>query len=75
VAPSDRRVSNTLDAAFCNEATEPAQSKSQPELFNSDQCSEFTSEAFTSRLIQRRVAISIYVSGRALDDVMIERLW
>lgn len=69
------RVSNTLDAAFCIEAAEQALSKSRPEIFNTDQGSQFTSEAFTSMLTRQHVAISMDGRGRALDNVMIERLW
>lgn len=69
------RLSNTLDAAFCVEALEAALAQGQPEIFNTDQGSQFTSEAFTSRLIAERVAISMDGRGRATDNVFIERLW
>lgn len=69
------RLSNTLDLEFCLEALEEALATTQPEIFNSDQGSQFTSIAFTSRLEQSGVAISMDGRGRALDNVFVERLW
>ena len=69
------QLSNTLDAAFCVEALKAALSEGQPEIFNTDQGSQFTSEEFTSRLLEREIAISMDGRGRALDNVFIERLW
>jgi putative transposase len=69
------RLSNTLDAGFCIAALEEALSRGTPEIFNTDQGSQFTASAFTSRLQQRDVAISMDGRGRALDNVFIERLW
>ena len=69
------KLSNRLDSEFCVEALEEALAQSQPEIFNSDQGVQFTSEAFTSRLLNRAVAISMDGRGRALDNVFIERLW
>ena len=69
------RLSNTLDAAFCIEAAEAALSRGRPEIFNTDQGSQFTSEAFTSLLVRNCVAISMDGRGRAMDNVFIERLW
>jgi len=69
------RLSNSLDASFCIEALEEAMEAKQPEIFNTDQGSQFTSESFTSRLTCRGVAISMDGRGRALDNVFIERLW
>jgi putative transposase len=69
------RLSNTLDATFCIEATEAALSRGRPEIFNTDQGSQFTSEGFTSLLVRNCVAISMDGRGRALDNVFIERLW
>ena len=69
------RLSNTLDVGFCLEALEEALSQSQPEIFNSDQGVQFTSEAFTSRLLSRTVRVSMDGKGRALDNVFVERLW
>jgi putative transposase len=69
------RLSNTLDVGFCLEALEEALSRSKPEIFNSDQGVQFTSEAFTSRLLGSAVRISMDGKGRALDNVFVERLW
>lgn len=69
------RLSNTLEGSFCVEALEAALSHGRPEIFNSDQGSQFTSTAFTARLEQVGVAISMDGRGRALDNVFIERLW
>ena len=69
------RLSNRLDSGFCVEALEEALAQSQPEIFNSDQGSQFTSVEFTSRLLDRAVAISMDGRGRALDNAFIERLW
>jgi putative transposase len=69
------RVSNTLDAEFCVEALEAALARERPEIFNTDQGTQFTSRAFTSVLQAARVAISMDGRGRALDNVFIERLW
>ena len=60
---------------FCVEALEAALSRGRPEIFNTDQGSQFTSEAFTSVLQQQQVAISMDGRGRWLDNVFIERLW
>jgi putative transposase len=70
------RVSNTLDASFCVEALEEALDRHDaPEIFNTDQGSQFTSEAFTGLLASRGVAISMDGRGRWMDKVFIERLW
>ena len=69
------RLSNTLDVGFCLEALEEALSQSRPEIFNTDQGVQFTSEAFTSRLLDSAVRISMDGKGRALDNVFVERLW
>ena len=69
------RLSNRLESDFCVEALEEALAQSQPEIFNSDQGVQFTSDAFTSRLLNREVAISMDGRGRALDNAFIERLW
>lgn len=69
------RLSNTLEGTFCIEALEEALSAARPEIFNSDQGSQFTAAAFTSRLEARGVAVSMDGRGRALDNVFIERLW
>ena len=69
------RLSNTLTGSFCLEALDEALSQDQPGIFNSDQGSQFTATAFTSRLESRGVAISMDGRGRAIDNVFIERLW
>jgi len=69
------RLSNTLEGSFCLEALDEALAMSRPEIFNSDQGSQFTAAAFTGRLEQSGVAISMDGRGRALDNVFVERLW
>lgn len=70
------RVSNTMTADFCVAALcEALALYGTPEIFNTDQGSQFTSEAFTGILKEADVAISMDGVGRAIDNVMIERLW
>jgi putative transposase len=69
------RLSNTLDATFCVEAVAEALGLARPEIFNTDQGAQFTSEAFTSLLVRSCVAISMDGRGRVTDNVFIERLW
>ena len=69
------RLSNTLTGDFCIEALEAALSRATPEIFNTDQGSHFTAAAFTSRLIEKGIAVSMDGRGRALDNVYVERLW
>ena len=69
------RLSNTLQGEFCIEALKEALSRTQPEIFNTDQGCQFTSTTFTSVLKDRGAAISMDGRGRALDNVFIERLW
>jgi len=69
------RLSNTLAVDFCLEALEEALQIARPELFNSDQGSQFTSQEFTGRLESAGVKISMDGRGRALDNVFVERLW
>lgn len=69
------RLSPTLEGTFCLEALDEALGISRPEIFNTDQGSQFTSRAFTSRLEERGIAISMDGRGRALDNAFIERLW
>ena len=70
------RVSISMDAAFCVEALEEAFAKyGQPEIFNTDQGSQFTGEAFTDALKARGVAISMDGKGAWRDNVFVERLW
>ena len=70
------RVSNTMDAEFCVDALQEALARfGRPEIFNSDQGSQFTSWAFTGVLQQAGVRISMDGRGRWMDNVFIERLW
>lgn len=69
------RLSNTLEGTFCCEALDEALSIGKPEIFNTDQGSQFTAVKFTSRLDSCGIAISMDGRGRALDNVFIERLW
>ena len=69
------RLSNTLDGAFCQECLEAALALGQSEIFNTDQGSQFTSLAFTSRLEAAGIRISMDGRGRALDNIFVERLW
>lgn len=68
-------VSVTLDAWFCVEALKRALSMGTPEIFNSDQGSQFTSAAFTGVLREAGVAISMDGRGRVYDNIFVERLW
>jgi putative transposase len=69
------RLSNTLEADFCVAALEQALSLGQPEIFNTDQGSQFTSEAFTGLLLEQGIRISMDGKGRCMDNVFVERLW
>ena len=70
------RLSNTMDAGFCVDCLEEAiATYGAPEIFNSDQGSQFTSDAFTGVLINSGVKISMDGRGRALDNIFVERLW
>ena len=70
------RLSNTLEADFCVEALEEAIAVyGAPEIFNTDQGSQFTSQVFTEVLKSHDVAISMDGKGRWLDNVYVERLW
>ncbi len=70
------RLSNTLDSSFCVEAMEEAvRIYGRPEIFNTDQGSQFTAEVFTGTLQANNIAISMDGKGRWMDNVFIERLW
>jgi len=70
------QLSNTMDASFCKEALEEAIEKfGPPEIFNTDQGSQFTSDLFTGVLKAHGVKISMDGKGRWVDNVFIERLW
>lgn len=68
-------LSNTLESQFCVAALEHALTQGTPEIFNTDQGSQFTSKDFTDVLLDQEIAISMDGRGRALDNVFIERLW
>jgi putative transposase len=70
------RLSNTMDPSFCVEALQEALSRfGRPEIFNSDQGSQFTSKGFVDVLLDAGVKISMDGKGRWLDNVFVERLW
>jgi putative transposase len=70
------RLSNTMDTAFCIDTLDEALARfGKPEIFNTDQGSQFTSAAFTGRLAGAGIRISMDGRGRWLDNVFIERLW
>lgn len=70
------RLSNTMDASFCVDALQEAlQRHGKPEIFNTDQGSQFTAADFTKPLLDLGVAISMDGKGRWLDNVFVERLW
>ena len=69
------KLSNSLDVAFCLAALHGALERSRPQIFNTDQGSQYTSDAFTSALKEAGIRISMDGRGRALDNVFIERLW
>jgi putative transposase len=70
------RLSNTMDVSFCLDALQEALARfGRPEIFNTDQGSQFTSAAFTGALASASVRISMDGRGRWMDNVFIERLW
>lgn len=69
------QLSNTLESDFCVSALEEALLTGQPEIFNTDQGAQFTARAFTRKLEDAGIAISMDGRGRALDNVFVERLW
>ena len=70
------RLSNTLDSGFCVDCLEESlRTYGAPEIFNTDQGSQFTSDAFTGVLNFHGIAISMDGRGRALDNIFVERLW
>ncbi len=68
-------LSNSLDTSFCLSALERAFTFGRPEVFNTDQGSQFTSLAFTGYLLEREISISMDGKGRAIDNIFVERLW
>ena len=70
------RISNTMDKQFCIDAlTEAIELYGNPEIFNTDQGSQFTSQEFTTKLIENNIKISMDSKGRAIDNIVIERFW
>ena len=69
------RLSNTMEVDFCVAALEEALGKGRPEIFNTDQGSQFTSEAFTGLLLEQGIQVSMDGKGRYLDNIFVERLW
>jgi putative transposase len=70
------RISNTMDSRFCIEAVEEAIARfGLPEIFNTDQGSQFTDGDFTSALLDRGVKVSMDGRGRFMDNIFVERLW
>ena len=69
------RLSNMLEGQFCLEALDEALSMGRPEIFNTDQGSQFTARDYTGRLEEAGIAVSRDGRGRALDNVFVERLW
>lgn len=69
------RLSNTLDVDFCIEAVKEAFLKGIPEIFNTDQGSQFTSNRFVDFVRGKNIAFSMDGKGRATDNIFVERLW
>ncbi len=68
-------LSISMDCSFCVEALDEALRIARPEIFNTDQGAQFTSEVFTKRLLERQIQISMDGRGRAFDNIFVERLW
>ena len=68
-------LSNTLDTRFCVKALSAALEFGRPEIFNTDQGSQFTSNLFTSELLKNEIKVSMDGRGRAFDNIFIERFW
>ena len=69
------KLSNSLESSFCLDTLNKALGRGQPEIFNTDQGSQFTAHTFTSRLLEANIRISMDGRGRALDNIFVERLW
>lgn len=69
------QLSNTLDGSFCLETLHEALEQGKPEVFNTDQGSQFTALTFTSALESAGIQVSMDGRGRALDNIFVERLW
>ena len=68
-------LSVTMEVEFCVEALQRALRRGRPDIFNTDQGSQFTSEKFTAELAGRQIAISMDGRGRCMDNIFVERLW
>ena len=68
-------LSSVQDTTFCLDALEQALSMGKPDIFNTDQGSQFTSQVFTQKLLENEIKISMDGRGRALDNIFVERLW
>jgi putative transposase len=68
-------LSPTMEIEFCIETLKQALRQGRPEIFNSDQGSQFTSEKFTGVLVARQIDISMDGRGRCMDNIFVERLW
>lgn len=69
------RLSNSLETGFCVEALKEALQKGTPEIFNTDQGSQFTSDEFVSILVSNGIKVSMDSQGRYLDNIFVERFW
>lgn len=69
------RISNTMETSFCLEALKEALLKGKPDIFNTDQGSQFTSHDFTGYLLKNSIQISMDGRGRCMDNIFVERLW
>lgn len=69
------QLSNTLDGSFCLDTLRVALQQGKPEIFNTDQGSQFTANAFVSELEEAGVRVSMDGRGRAFDNIFVERLW
>lgn len=69
------RLSNTLDAGFCVETAEEALSKAKPDISNTDQGVQFTSDDWLNPFLSKQVQISMDGKGQCMDNIMTERLW
>jgi putative transposase len=69
------RLSNSLETSFCLEALEESLKQGRPDIFNTDQGVQFTSDNFTNVLKNQEIKISMDSKGRALDNIFVERFW
>lgn len=69
------RLSPVMESEFCVEALDDALGRGKPDIFNTDQGSQFTSHLFIGRLLERKIQISMDGRGRCFDNIFTERLW